>query len=115
MLVLAAALAVLKRRKSRSASSIAFSTNRYYILGAGRDTGPYFLGISISMLTSDGAFQNELRKLIAEKINNYKDMLAINNYTSVAEFRYVMGRIAALSDLEEMMDEAKKAAEQRNR
>ena len=67
------------------------------------------------MLTADGAFQNELRKIVSEKISDYKDMLAINNYASVAEFRYLMGKIASLRDLEEMMDEAKKAADQRNR
>ena len=67
------------------------------------------------MLTSDGAFQNELRKIVDEKIIDYKDMLAINNYSTVQEFRYIMGKIAALRDLEEMMAEAKKAAEQRNR
>jgi hypothetical protein len=67
------------------------------------------------MQTFDGAFRKELRKIASEKVNGYMEMLASNTYTTVAEFRFLMGKIAALRDLEEMMDEAQRAADQRNR
>lgn len=115
MLALVLVLVVWRRRKFRNASNIAFRTIRHYIKGAGRDTGPFLFGDTASMQTVDSAFVKELRKLSAEKINDYMVMLAANNYTTVAEFRYIMGKIASLRDLEEMFDEAKKAADQRNR
>lgn len=115
MLALVLVLVAWKRRKSRNASNIAFRTISHYIEGAGRNTGPFLFEDTTSMQTVDSAFVKELRKLSAEKINDYMGMLAANNYTTVAEFRYVMGKISALRDLEEMFDEAKKAADQRNR
>ena len=38
-----------------------------------------------------------------------------NNYEDVAAFRYVMGKVAAFKDLDDMMAEAHEAADQRNR
>jgi hypothetical protein len=39
----------------------------------------------------------------------------MNSYESVAEFKYLMGKIAALTDMADMMDAAQEASDQRNR
>ena len=67
------------------------------------------------MQTVDTVFQRELKKLVATRILDLKDSLAINAYESVAEFKYLMGKIAALNDLADMMEAAQDAADQRNR
>lgn len=67
------------------------------------------------MQTFDSIFQRELRKFAAERIESLRDSLSINNFTTVAEFRYVMGQIAALRDLDSLIEDAKGASEQRNR
>lgn len=67
------------------------------------------------MQTFDTAFRKELRKIAAAKVEGYLEMLANNAFTTVAEFRYLMGKIAVLRELEEMMDEAQRAADQINR
>ena len=67
------------------------------------------------MQTVDTVFQRELKKLVANRILDLKDNLALNAYESVAEFKYLMGKIAALIDLADMMEAAQDAADQRNR
>lgn len=67
------------------------------------------------MQTIDTVFQRELKKLVTTRILDLKDNLAMNSYQSVADFKYVMGKIAALNDLDEMMQMAQEAADQRNR
>jgi hypothetical protein len=67
------------------------------------------------MQTIDTVFQRELKKLIATRILDLKDNLAMNSYESVAEFKYLMGKIAALTDMADMMDAAQEASDQRNR
>lgn len=67
------------------------------------------------MQTFDSVFRKELRKIAAKRIDGYLEMLESNAYTTVAEFRFVMGKIASLRELEEMMEEAQKAADQSNR
>jgi|DEB19_MinimDraft_3_1074340.scaffolds.fasta_scaffold21770_2 hypothetical protein len=68
------------------------------------------------MLTNAALFERELGKLIEETINDLRGQLEINNYETVGEFRYVMGRIAALrSVMEELVPLAKDYADQRNR
>jgi hypothetical protein len=67
------------------------------------------------MQTIDTVFQRELKRLIATRILDLKDNLAMNSYESVAEFKYLMGKIAALTDMADMMDAAQEASDQRNR
>jgi hypothetical protein len=67
------------------------------------------------MQTIDTVFQRELKKLIATRILDLKDNLAMNSYESVAEFKFLMGKIAALTDMADMMDAAQEASDQRNR
>lgn len=67
------------------------------------------------MQTIETLFQRELRKLIALRIADHKETLAMNNFETVEQFRFVMGKISALTELEDMMDSAATAAEQRNR
>ena len=67
------------------------------------------------MQTIDTVFQRELKKLIDTRILDLKDNLAMNSYESVAEFKYLMGKIAALTDMADMMDAAQEASDQRNR
>ena len=67
------------------------------------------------MQTIDTVFQRELKKLIATRILDLKDNLAMNSYESVAEFKYLMGKIAAITDMADMMDAAQEASDQRNR
>jgi hypothetical protein len=67
------------------------------------------------MQTIDTVFQRELKRLIATRILDLKDNLAMNSYESIAEFKYLMGKIAALTDMADMMDAAQEASDQRNR
>lgn len=67
------------------------------------------------MQTLNTVFQRELKRLIAHRILDLKDNLSVNNYDNVGDFRYLMGKIAALNDMEEMIEMAQEAAEQRNR
>jgi hypothetical protein len=67
------------------------------------------------MQTIDTVFQRELKRLIATRILDLKDNLAMNSYESVAEFKFLMGKIAALTDMADMMDAAQEASDQRNR
>jgi hypothetical protein len=59
------------------------------------------------MITNAKLFEYELTKLIAEQIDRLKDNLAVNSYEEVGQFKYVMGQIAALSSLQDLIDEAK--------
>jgi len=59
------------------------------------------------MITNAQLFEYELTKLIAEQIDRLKDNLAVNSYEEVGQFKYVMGQIAALSSLQDLIDEAK--------
>ena len=67
------------------------------------------------MQTIDTVFQRELKKLVATRILDLKDNLALNSYENIADFKYLMGKIAALTDLADMMEASQEAADQRNR
>jgi hypothetical protein len=67
------------------------------------------------MQTIDTVFQRELKRLIAHKILDLKDNLSVNSYENVADFKYLMGKIAALNDMEDMIEIAQDASDQRNR
>jgi CRISPR/Cas system type I-B associated protein Csh2 (Cas7 group RAMP superfamily) len=67
------------------------------------------------MQTIDTVFQRELKRLIAHRILDLKDNLSVNSYENVADFKYLMGKIAALNDMEDMIEIAQDAADQRNR
>ena len=67
------------------------------------------------MQTIDTVFQRELKRLIAHKIFDLKDNLSVNSYENVADFKYLMGKIAALNDMEDMIEIAQDASDQRNR
>ena len=67
------------------------------------------------MQTIDTVFQRELKRLIAHRILDLKDNLSVNSYENVADFKYLMGKIAALNDMEDLIEIAQEASEQRNR
>ena len=67
------------------------------------------------MQTLNTVFQRELKRRIAHRILDLKDNLSVNTYDNVGDFRYLRGKIAALNDMEEMIEMAQEAAEQRNR
>ena len=60
------------------------------------------------MLTFEMRFRNELEKLVEEQIETLRDQLSVNSFQDVGQFRYLMGRIAALRDLSDLLDEAMK-------
>ena len=67
------------------------------------------------MQTIDTVFQRELKRLIAHRILDLKDNLSVNSYENVADFKYLMGKIAALNDMDDMIEIAQDASDQRNR
>jgi hypothetical protein len=68
------------------------------------------------MQTLSSIWETELRKLIAARIDALRDQLEANGYETVGEFRHVMGQISALRLMEtDLIDEAGKRADQRNR
>jgi CRISPR/Cas system type I-B associated protein Csh2 (Cas7 group RAMP superfamily) len=74
-----------------------------------------FLAVGALMQTIDTVFQRELKRLIAHRILDLKDNLSVNSYENVADFKYLMGKIAALNDMEDMIEIAQDASDQRNR
>lgn len=68
------------------------------------------------MLTNIAHFENMLDRVIDQRVDNLRDSLEINNYEDVAQFKFVMGQIAALRLVKtELIPEAKELADQRNR
>jgi hypothetical protein len=67
------------------------------------------------MLTQATLFEKELLKLIQQEIDRHKDLLAVNNYDTVQQFKFHMGQIAAYESIVELADEARKKADQFNR
>jgi hypothetical protein len=68
------------------------------------------------MQTLSSLWETELRKLIAARIEELRDQLEGNGYETVADFRHVMGQIVALRlVMDDLMGEAGKRANQRNR
>jgi hypothetical protein len=63
------------------------------------------------MITNAHLFEHELKKLVVEQIDRLKDNMAVNNYEEVGQFKYLMGQIAALSSLQDLIDEAKQRAD----
>ena len=68
------------------------------------------------MQTLSSLWETELRKLIAARIEELRDQLEANGYETVGDFRHVMGQIVALRlVMDDLMGEAGKRADQRNR
>ena len=67
------------------------------------------------MQTFDSLMEKNLMKLVDTEIERLKNMLSANTYETVGEFKYIMGKIAALRSIEEMVDDAKKLSDQSNR
>ena len=67
------------------------------------------------MITNAQLFEYELNKLVKEQIERWKDSLAFNSYEEIGQFKFVMGQIAAFVELEELIAEAKKLTNDRNR
>lgn len=67
------------------------------------------------MITNAQLFEYELNKLVQERIERWKENLAFNSYQEIGQFRFVMGQIAAFSELKELIDEAKTLADKHNR
>lgn len=67
------------------------------------------------MLTIDTLLEREIHKLLKEEITRLKDQLAVNTYERTDQFRYVMGQIASLVAMDDLINEAKKKADQSNR
>lgn len=67
------------------------------------------------MITNAQLFEYELRKLVQEQIDRWKDNLAFNSFEEIGQFKFVMGQISAFVNLQELIDEAKKLTDDRNR
>jgi hypothetical protein len=67
------------------------------------------------MQTFDSLMEKNLMKLVDTEIERLKNQLSANTYETVGEFKYIMGKIAALRSIEEMVDDAKKISDQSNR
>jgi hypothetical protein len=67
------------------------------------------------MFTNTTIFEYELKNLISLQVETLKNQLAMNSYTEVHQFRYLMGKIAGLNNIAELIEEAKELVEQRNR
>lgn len=68
------------------------------------------------MLTNIALFEQMLERIVEQRIDNLRDNLEINSYEDVAQFKFVMGQIAALRLVKtELIPEAKELADQRNR
>lgn len=67
------------------------------------------------MQTFDSLMERELVKIVNKKIEALKDQLSVNTYDTVGQFKYVMGQIAGLQQIGEMLQEAKELADQSNR
>ena len=66
-----------------------------------------------NMLTNAMVFRTELEKLITEAIVHELDGLVNNRGNTVEDYRYVQGKIAALKNIENLIDEAAESAEKR--
>jgi hypothetical protein len=58
------------------------------------------------MLTNSTLFDRTLRKLIDEETQRLQEVLCSNNFTTVSEFRFVIGQITALKRMLDLIDEA---------
>lgn len=67
------------------------------------------------MITNAQLFEYELKKLVQEQIDRWKDNLAFNAFEDIGQFKFVMGQISAFVYLQELIDEAKKLTDDRNR
>jgi len=67
------------------------------------------------MLTQAAQFEIELLRVIDREIDRLKDQLALNNFEEIGSFKYIMGQIAALKNMEDVIEEAKEKSAQRNR
>lgn len=68
------------------------------------------------MQTFNDLFEHQLKKLIERTIEDMRDQLEVNSYEDMGQFKYVMGKIAAYRNVVNyLIDEAKEAADQRNR
>ena len=67
------------------------------------------------MLTQNTQFEIEIKKLVAIEIDRLKEQLAVNVFEDVAQFKFIMGQIAALRSMEDIIEDAKQRADQRNR
>jgi hypothetical protein len=68
------------------------------------------------MQTFNSLFEHELMKIIDEEIGELRNRLEVNTYSEIGQFRYVMGQISALRNVQnELIGIAKKAADQSNR
>ena len=67
------------------------------------------------MISQAAQLEIELLRAIDREINRLKDQLALNNFEDIGPFKYVMGQIAALKNMEDLIEEAKEHSSQRNR
>jgi hypothetical protein len=67
------------------------------------------------MQTFDSLMEKNLMKSVDTEIERLKTQLSVNTYETVGEFKYIMGKIAALHSIEEMIDDAKRQSDQSNR
>lgn len=67
------------------------------------------------MQTHNSLFEKELRKAIETRIDELHMNLEVNSYSEIGQFKYVMGQISALRQMDDLIDEAKKASDQSNR
>ena len=68
------------------------------------------------MQTFNSLFEHELLKAIDQEIEGLRNRLETNTYSEIGQFKYVMGQISALRNVQtELIGVAKEAADQSNR
>ena len=68
------------------------------------------------MQTFNSLFEHELLKVIDQEIEELRNRLETNTYSEIGQFKYVMGQISALRNVQkELIGMAKEAADQSNR
>jgi len=67
------------------------------------------------MLTQTTQIEIELKKLISIEVERLKEQLAVNMFEDVASFRFIMGQIAALRSMDDLISEARQRSDQRSR
>ena len=75
----------------------------------------FLLNWNYIMQTQQSLFEIELKKIVASEIARLKETLAVNNFSKISQFKYIMGVIEGLKAIEDLSDVARDKSEQRNR
>ena len=67
------------------------------------------------MQTFNGLLEQEFKRLIHEELEGLRDLLEVNTYSEIGQFRYVMGKVAGLKLAIDLLSQAVSKADQSNR